>query len=153
VTGVAKSVYQSRSLRERGAALPGAVSNFPLLMLLELLLSDAATDVKVVTRELGLRNEMLERLRRALDRIECAQGVLDALESRMRTGTVSAQDGLRVKAAMDLLASRWPQAHPVGAVEWEILGRYQRPPCAPPAPPCPPCHPPCHPSRQPYPYQ
>jgi hypothetical protein len=76
--------------------------------LLEHLLSDTATDVEVVTRELGLRDEMRERLRRTLDRIDCAQRVLDALESRMRTGTASALDGLRVKAAMDLLARRWP---------------------------------------------
>lgn len=32
----------------------------------EVLLSNIATDIEVVTRELGLRDEMRERLRRAL---------------------------------------------------------------------------------------
>ena len=50
-----------------------------LLELLEVLLSDAASDVDVVARELGLRDEMRERLRRALDRVGCAQGVLEAM--------------------------------------------------------------------------
>jgi hypothetical protein len=58
------------------------IPNPHLGQLLELLLSDTATDVEVVTRELGLRNEMLERLRRALDRLACAQAVLAAMRAR-----------------------------------------------------------------------
>ncbi|SAK93084.1 hypothetical protein AWB79_06906 [Caballeronia hypogeia] len=51
--------------------------------LLGILLADAATDVEVVARELGLRDEMRERLRRALDRVECAQRILGAIEERV----------------------------------------------------------------------
>ncbi|MFM0656082.1 hypothetical protein [Paraburkholderia sediminicola] len=57
---------------------PAPIPAIPSGLLLELLLSDAATDVEVVTRELGLPNEMVERLRRALDRLTCAQTVLAA---------------------------------------------------------------------------
>jgi hypothetical protein len=62
--------------------------------LLELLLSDTATDVEVVTRELGLRNEMLERLRRALDRIDCAQRLLETV-TREIAATGCSQERLR----------------------------------------------------------
>lgn len=82
---------------------PPPIPAIPSGLLLELLLSDAATDVEVVTRELGLRNEMLERLRRALDRLTCAQAVLAA----MRAGTLGASDdvwALRMREAVDLLA-------------------------------------------------
>jgi hypothetical protein len=40
--------------------------------LLGILLTEAATDVAVVARGLGLKHEMQERLRRALDRLDCA---------------------------------------------------------------------------------
>ncbi|MEC5407565.1 hypothetical protein VOM14_18620 [Paraburkholderia sp. MPAMCS5] len=49
-----------------------------LVELVEILLTDVATDVEVVARELGLRDEKRERLRRALDRVGCARGVLEA---------------------------------------------------------------------------
>ncbi len=96
----------------------------PLLgQFLELLLSDAATDVEVVTRELGLRNEMRERLRRALDRLTCAQAVLAA----MSAGSVGASDDewalrMRMREAVELLARGWPEDYPAGAVEWLIPG-------------------------------
>lgn len=50
-----------------------------LFELLEVLLSDAASDVEVVARDLGLKDEMRERLWRAFDRVRCAQGVLEAM--------------------------------------------------------------------------
>ncbi|GAB5098077.1 hypothetical protein YK56LOC_37930 [Caballeronia sp. HLA56] len=50
-----------------------------LLELLAVLVADVASDVEVVARELGLRDEMRERLRRALDRVGCAQAVLGAM--------------------------------------------------------------------------
>ncbi|MFM0140394.1 hypothetical protein [Caballeronia grimmiae] len=53
---------------------------------LELVVADAACDVEVVARELGLNDEMRERLRRALDRVGCARGVLEAMrEGKVRT--------------------------------------------------------------------
>ncbi|MFM0392897.1 hypothetical protein [Paraburkholderia phytofirmans] len=90
--------------------------------LLDLLLSDAANDVEVVSRELGLRGEMRERLRRALDRMACAQSVLES----MRTdGTAAGIDrsaaGLRMSEAVGLLARGWPEDYPAGAVEWLVL--------------------------------
>jgi hypothetical protein len=45
---------------------------------MELLLPDAASDVELVSRELGLRDAMLERLPRALDRIVFARTVSEA---------------------------------------------------------------------------
>lgn len=47
----------------------------PLGLLLAILLSDVVTDIQVVTRELFLRDEMLERLFCALDRMNCAQEI------------------------------------------------------------------------------
>ncbi|WP_143749268.1 hypothetical protein [Caballeronia arvi] len=42
-------------------------------------MSDAVTDVNVVARELGLRDEMVARLQRAVDRLNCAQQILEAI--------------------------------------------------------------------------
>lgn len=112
-----------------------SASAMPLASLIELLLSDVATDVEVVARELGMRNEMLERLRRALDRLNCAQSVLEAMgQGRCagageRDGSDELEDACcheegAAKGARDavtLLAEGWPQDYPDGAVEWEIL--------------------------------
>ncbi|MDB5787481.1 hypothetical protein [Caballeronia mineralivorans] len=97
---------------------PAAISAIPSGPLLELLLSDAATDVEVVTRELGLRDEMRERLRRALDRVACAQSVLEAIRAEeARTKTA----GALMRDAMEMLAKEWPKDYPAGAVEWLLL--------------------------------
>jgi hypothetical protein len=64
-------------------------------LLLELLLSDAATDVEVVTRELDLINEMFERLRRALDRVACAQSLLASMRSGGRGDERRRDGGMR----------------------------------------------------------
>jgi hypothetical protein len=89
--------------------------------LLELLLSDAANDIEVVSRELGLREEMCERLRRAFDRIACAQSVLESIGP---DGAEAGKDGaaaeVRMRAAVVLLAREWPEDYPAGAVEWGI---------------------------------
>jgi hypothetical protein len=114
-----------------------AIAATPFRPLLELLLSDAATDIEVVTRELGLSDKMRERLRRALDRIECAQSVLEAMGGRWVAGTIKrgGSEGLddagcvgegaaeRVTSAVKLLAEGWPQDYPDRAVEWEILSQ------------------------------
>ncbi|BFG77826.1 hypothetical protein PTKU46_58590 [Paraburkholderia terrae] len=69
------------------------------------MLSDAATDVEVVTRELGLRNEMLQRLRHALERVACAQAVLEAMRAQS-AGTNSGETGMpmQMREAVELLA-------------------------------------------------
>ncbi|CAG9232989.1 conserved hypothetical protein [Paraburkholderia caribensis] len=122
-------------LHTNAADLPSSARSLPLRQLLGLLLSDVATDVEVVTRELGLRNEMLERLRRALDRLICAQSVLEAVGGRWAAGTLErgGNEGLddagshengaagRVRDAVKLLAEVWPQDYPDGAVEWMLL--------------------------------
>ncbi|MDR5765893.1 MULTISPECIES: hypothetical protein [unclassified Caballeronia] len=125
-----------------------------LLELLEVLVTDVASDVEVVARELGLRDEMRERLRRAFDRVECALGVLEAMQkaavtqSGRRPADVSAEEGgcggrdvgasedhgrddaldamERVRGAVELLAGEWPQDYPEQAVEWCILEKVER---------------------------
>ncbi|SED80123.1 hypothetical protein SAMN02787142_3867 [Burkholderia sp. WP9] len=100
------------------APIPASSSD----VLLTVLLSDTATDVEVVTRELGLRNEMLERLRRALDRLTCAQAVLAAM-SAGSMGTNCGETGtpMQMQEAVKLLAREWPEDYPAGAVEWLLL--------------------------------
>jgi hypothetical protein len=125
-----------------------------LVELVEILLTDVAADVQVVARELGLKDEMRERLRRALDRVECARGVLETV--RENAGSEAAWKELptergargsangepqedyendnpidakeRAWGAMELLAEEWPQDYPEGAVEWLILEKMERPP-------------------------
>jgi hypothetical protein len=123
-----------------------------LAELVEILLTDAAADVQVVARELGLKDEMRERLRRALDRVECARDALgtvrevagsDGARKELSTergarGSANGEphgdyendkpiDGKRrAWSAMELLAEEWPQDYPEGAVEWLILEWMQR---------------------------
>ncbi|WP_157695858.1 hypothetical protein [Caballeronia hypogeia] len=47
--------------------------------LADILLADATAGIELVARELGLRDEMRERLRRSLDGLACAQTVVEAL--------------------------------------------------------------------------
>ncbi|MFM0324918.1 hypothetical protein [Caballeronia glebae] len=123
--------------------------------LLEILLADAAADVEVVARELGLKDGMRERLGRALDRVECARGVVEAMREvgvwrlgqapeEVRSGSSGcgdrdvgadedhrrddALDAMeRVRDAVELLAGDWPQDYPEGAVEWLIFEKERAP--------------------------
>jgi hypothetical protein len=97
---------------------PRATTYGPLL---EQLLSDVATDIEVVTREVGLHDEMRERLRRALDRLNCAQSVSEAARTRQR-GNSRGEVCEQVTEAVRVLAENWPQDHPEGAVEWLLVG-------------------------------
>jgi hypothetical protein len=125
-----------------------------LVELVEILLTDVATDIDAVARELGLKDEMRERFRRALDRVEFARGVLGTV--RENAGSEGAWKELptergargsangepqgdyendnpiggkrRAWSAMKLLAEEWPQDYPEGAVEWLILEKMERPP-------------------------
>ncbi|SAL82617.1 hypothetical protein AWB74_06327 [Caballeronia arvi] len=111
-----------------------------LFELLEILLTDAAIDVEVVARELGLKDEMRERLRRALDRLWCARGVVEAMregqgpdEAEGRNDRERPNDGAdprltmleRVRSELELLAEGWPLGYPDGAVEWRILDNLE----------------------------
>ncbi|MFM0232882.1 hypothetical protein [Paraburkholderia sediminicola] len=58
---------------------------------------------------------MVERLRRALDRLTCAQAVLAAKSAGM--GASDYELALRMREAVDLLARGWPEDYPAGAVE------------------------------------
>jgi hypothetical protein len=92
-------------------------SPLPSGALLELLLSDIATDMEVVARESDLRDAMRERLRRALDRLICAQAVVEAGGSS-RLGNNGGEVWERVSEAVRVLTGIWPQDYPKGAVEW-----------------------------------
>ncbi|QCP48336.1 hypothetical protein FAZ95_03530 [Trinickia violacea] len=94
---------------------------------METLLADTSTDVEVVARELDLSDEMRERLRRALDRLGCAQRVLEATDGRLEENAPD-ERAFNGRAAMEpvggavkLLAEGWPQDYPEGAVEWLLL--------------------------------
>jgi hypothetical protein len=88
--------------------------------LLDCFLTDALTDIEVASRDLQISDASFVRLRRAMDRVACAQSVLEA----MGAGSVGASDdewALRMRKAVDLLARGWPQDYPEGAVEWLLL--------------------------------
>jgi hypothetical protein len=84
------------------------------------LLADVAVDVELVSRELGLTDAMTERLRRALDRLDCVGGVLEAMGSGAG-GYESVEVLDAARRAVGELAARWPQGYPAGAVEWVML--------------------------------
>jgi len=109
----------SANLPERYAQpSPQSATHGPLL---ELLLSDVASDIEVVTRELGLRDEMFERLRRALDRLDCARAILEA-EGRSRLGNSGGALREQTSEAERVLAENWTQDYAEGAVEWLLVG-------------------------------
>jgi len=83
----------SLPLDDNAGHLPGSARALRRRQLLDLLLSDAANDVEVVSRELGLRAQMRGRLRTALDRIACAQSVLESI------GADGAEAGMNGSAA------------------------------------------------------
>jgi hypothetical protein len=59
--------------------IPADRLSHKVIRFLEFLFADAITDVELVARELGVRGEMRERLRHALDRLACVQKVLEAI--------------------------------------------------------------------------
>lgn len=93
--------------------------------LMGVLLSDVLLDVELVSRELGLTGAMSERLRRALDRLECVDSVLRTMRFAACSGE---PDGARdaVKCAVKELAARWPREYPDNAPEWLMVGDMGR---------------------------
>jgi hypothetical protein len=111
----------SPPVNDNAGCLPSSGRALRQQQLLHLLLSDAAKDVEVVTRELGLRDQMRERLRRALDKMACAQSVLETIGADgAEAGLNSEMAELRMREAMGLLAREWPEEYPAGA-EWLLL--------------------------------
>jgi hypothetical protein len=108
----------SLPLDDNAGHLPGSARALRRWQLLDGLLSHAANDVKVVSRELGLRDQMRERLRTALGRIACAQSVLESI------GADGAEAGMNGSAA-DL---RMRESHPLARFHvlstW-TLGGYE----------------------------
>ena len=92
--------------------------------LLSVLLTDVTNELGVAARDAGISDASFVRLRRAIDRIACAQSILGA----MRAGKVGAENddaemrvGMEVREAVELLVREWPEDYPVGAVEWLLL--------------------------------
>ncbi|CAG9225595.1 hypothetical protein PSAB6_450116 [Paraburkholderia sabiae] len=93
--------------------------------LMHVLMSDVVLDVELVSRELGLTGAMSERLRRAIDRAECAERVLQTMRFAACSGE---SDGAldAVKCAVEELAASWPRDYPDNAPEWLIVGDMGR---------------------------
>jgi hypothetical protein len=90
--------------------------------LLKCVLTDAATDIEVAARDLHISDASFVRLRRAMDRLACAQSVLETMGVRS-AGASDEETALRVRMreAVDLLAREWPEDYPAGAVERLLL--------------------------------
>jgi hypothetical protein len=103
--------------------------------LLGYLLTDAETDISVAARDLTISDVSFIRLRRARDRVACAQTLLETVseiadkpadavgtsptgsEAERDLGTITAA----MREAMELLAREWRDEYPEGAVEWLLL--------------------------------
>jgi len=100
--------------------------------LLGCLLSDIKTDISVASRDLALSDAGFIRLRRARDRVACAQTLLESVSEiagktadaagTSPTGGEAERDLGTIAAAMrevvELLARGWPEEYPAGAAEW-----------------------------------
>ncbi|RKT20436.1 hypothetical protein B0G69_3732 [Paraburkholderia sp. RAU2J] len=117
----------SLSANDTAGYLPGSAQALRQRQVLHLLLADATNDVEVVSRELSLRDEMRERLRRALDRMVCAQSVLESVGTDASATTTDAPEAeLRMRETVELLAWQWPEDYPDGAVEWQLVKQRRK---------------------------
>ncbi|NPT41007.1 hypothetical protein GNZ12_06675 [Paraburkholderia sp. 1N] len=108
--------------------------------LLNVCLTDAATDIEVASSELLIFDASFVRLRRALDRVACAQRLLETMREVGATGCSRERlraDGGNVgaervatgwtdvagemRAVVELLARESPDEYPAGAVEWMVV--------------------------------
>ncbi|NYH26007.1 hypothetical protein [Paraburkholderia bryophila] len=88
--------------------------------LLSILLVDVASDIEVAARDAGISDASFIRCRRALDRLSCAQSILEAMRAESAEAK-SDEAALRMREAVELLAKEWPEDYPAGAVEWLLL--------------------------------
>jgi hypothetical protein len=122
-------------------ALPERAERRAVFELLGLLLADVRTDTIVASRDLQISDASFVRLRRALDRVTCAQRLLETVmreiaatgcsQERLRadggnvggerTATGHADAFSEMQALVELLAREWPDEYPAGAVEWLLL--------------------------------
>jgi hypothetical protein len=109
--------------------------------LLGYILSNATIDISVVSRDLALSDASFVRLRRASDRVACAQTLLETVgeiasktagvagtsptggEAERDLGTIIAA---AMREAVELLAREWQEEYPAGAVEWLLIGKLER---------------------------
>ncbi|CAB3779158.1 hypothetical protein LMG28138_00813 [Pararobbsia alpina] len=106
------------------------------LELLGYILADGEGDIRTAARDFALSDASLVRLRRAMDRVACAQRLVETVRAVAGGGTGAptaessgdsqAEDSLRVisaamRAEVELLAKGWPEDYPAGAVEWLLL--------------------------------
>lgn len=87
--------------------------------LLGILLADVELDISVAARDLGISDASFMRLRRALDRVAVARALLGA---SAEIGCKEGASGAAMRAAVEFLASEWPENYPAGAVEWLWAG-------------------------------
>ncbi|MGF6924261.1 hypothetical protein [Paraburkholderia sp. 40] len=89
--------------------------------LFDCFLAEAPTDIEVAARDLQISDASFVRLRRAMDRVACAQTVLETVRvagvGAKRDETVMR---MRMREAVELLAREWPEDYPAGAVEWTL---------------------------------
>jgi hypothetical protein len=104
--------------------------------LLGYILADAESDISTAARDLALSDASFTRLRRARDRVACAQRLLETVseiaakiadaagtspigsEAERDVGTIAAA---AMREAVELLAVEWLENYPDGAVEWLLL--------------------------------
>jgi hypothetical protein len=86
--------------------------------LLSLLLADVITDVEVAARGLGISDAGFVRLRRALDRVSCAQTIMQSIDAE---GAGTKNGDAVMRDALELLAREWREDYPAGAVGWLLL--------------------------------
>lgn len=100
--------------------------------LLDLDLADAVPDIEVAARDMQISDSSFIRLHRAMDRVACAQTLLESVSEiagttadaagTSLTGSEAERDlgtiATAMREAVELLAREWPEDYPDGAVEW-----------------------------------
>lgn len=127
LNGIASLAMNSppRHLPPRQCELALTYIEHEAVELLSILLADAATDIEVAARDAGISDASFVRVRRAMDRVACAQSVLETMRvERVETRGDETVVGVRMRDAVELLAKGWPEDYPAGAVEWRLLQPY-----------------------------
>ena len=136
------SIILKSSARDEKLALTNHAPN--VIAMLSILLADVTNDVEVAARDLALSDASFIRLRRARDRVACAQTLLETVsetagktadaagtsptggEAERDLGTIIAA---AMREAVELLAREWPEEYPVGAVECLLAASSGRAQC------------------------
>jgi hypothetical protein len=111
------------------------------LELLGYILADAESDISVAARDYRISDSSFIRLRRARDRVACAQSVLETMREiagttagvagTSPTGSKAERDLGTIAAAMrgavELLARGWLEDYSAGAVKWLVASSIGTP--------------------------